>query len=230
MLHSSAFHLLAAPAVLIDHVSQLSTLRAGEHPRPLVVWEPAPQSCTPSLRDAHLEAARLVDVYSPNHGELLSTFLPSTVTDGPTPDFGRSIIEDQALNIVQSGIGSDGQGLVIVRCAGHGCLVASRALPPRWFPAYHDQDSPKVVDATGAGNAFLGGFAVTLAESRENIAEAVIAGAVASSFMIEQIGVPRLSTESRRETWNGEEFSARVGQFTERLTAHTGSVPEGWPS
>lgn len=219
LLHSAAFHFLASPALLLDFVSQLANLRprqAEDQSRALMVWEPAPFSCTHDLCDAHLEAAKLVDVYSPNHKELLYTLVPDAAEDASAREFDRATVEEQALRVVESGVGNGGQGTVIVRCAEHGSFVVSRSFPPRWFPAFHEGDSTHVVDATGAGNAFLGGFTVTFAES-EDVTEATIAGVIAASFVIEQIGPPRLGHEGGKETWNGEEFSARVERYRSRM-------------
>lgn len=50
----------------------------------------------------------------------------------------------------------------------------------------------KVVDTTGAGNAFLGGFSIGLHETGDEI-EAAMYGIVAASLVCEQIGVPILT-------------------------------------
>lgn len=87
----------------------------------------------------------------------------------------------------------------------------------KWIPAYH-QDSSKVVDPTGGGNAFLGGLSVALARGK-GIDEAVVAGSVAASFVIEQVGLPTLGTdEEGNETWNGERPDDRVRDFQRRVS------------
>jgi bifunctional ADP-heptose synthase (sugar kinase/adenylyltransferase) len=69
------------------------------------------------------------------------------------------------------------------------------------------------VDVTGAGNAFLGAFAVTL-NITSDLTEATIAGSVAASFVIEQVGLPhRTTSQHGKDMWNGEAFAARVDQF-----------------
>jgi sugar/nucleoside kinase (ribokinase family) len=188
---------------------------SGVASRPLVVWEPAPASCVSANADAHLEAAKFVDVYSPNHTEFLSTFDGGVSRTG----FDRDAISEHAIHLVETGIGQDGSGAVVVRCGEHGCLVASKSYPPRWFPPFHSTGSSRVVDATGAGNAFLGAFAVTFAIS-SNLDEAAIAGSVAASFLTEQVGLPDRTSRDGRETWNGETFLDRVDKYRAMLNTH----------
>ena len=216
LLRSTAFHFLAAPENLTDFVSELFNLRDADRPlpKPLIVWEPAPFSCVLVSQNAHLEAARLVDVYSPNHTELLTTFVSLSQNRDSTlsPVLNRKAIEEQTFRILSSGVGKDGNGAVVVRCAEHGCLVASRSYPATWFPAYYRSTSSQVVDPTGAGNAFLGALTVGLGEGT-SIVEAVIMGIVAASFAIEQVGLPSRESLGLNETWNGEGFLARIDQY-----------------
>ncbi|EPE33680.1 Ribokinase-like protein [Glarea lozoyensis ATCC 20868] len=59
--------------------------------------------------------------------------------------------------------------------------------PPTPSPNEHT-----VIDPTGGGNTFLGGFSIALARGKP-ILEAVAWGSVAASFAIEQVGMPVLS-------------------------------------
>jgi sugar/nucleoside kinase (ribokinase family) len=155
-----------------------------------------------------------VDIYSPNHVEFLATF-GSGDGDGPPAEFDRTKIEEQVLRVLESGVGRNGDGAAVIRCGEHGCVVAARSYSIRWFPAIHE--SSRVLDATGAGNAFLGGFAVTLSMTSD-LTEAAIAGSVAASFVIEQVGLPcRTTSRNTKEMWNGEAFSGRVNRFRTRL-------------
>lgn len=99
----------------------------------------------------------------------------------------------------------------MIRCGEHGCVVAARAYSIRWFPAFHE--SSPVADATGAGNAFLGGFAVTFGTTSD-LTEAAITGSVAVSFVIEQVGLPRRTTSPQgTDMWDGAAFSDQVDPF-----------------
>ncbi|KAF7185772.1 hypothetical protein HII31_12874, partial [Pseudocercospora fuligena] len=129
--------------------------------------------------------------------------------------FERQIVEDQARHFLNDGIGSDGKGCIVVRCAEYGCLVMSRDTEPRWLPAYHT-DQEKVVNTTGAGNAFLGAFAIGLLETND-IVKAAMYGQVASSFVIEQVGVPKLSKGSQGELWNGARARDRLAEYEQTV-------------
>ncbi|KAH6635901.1 Ribokinase-like protein [Chaetomium tenue] len=161
-------------------------------------------------QEAHLRTAKLVDVYSPNHLEFLATF-DADAGDGPPAEFDCKRIEQLALRVLESGIGRNGDGTAVVRCGEHGCMVAARSYPVRWFPALHELS--RVVDVTGAGNAFLGAFAVTFSITSD-LTEAAIAGTVAASFTIEQVGLPHRTTSLHGEDlWNGEAFATRMDQY-----------------
>jgi sugar/nucleoside kinase (ribokinase family) len=76
-----------------------------------------------------------------------------------------------------------------------------------------------LVDVTGAGNAYCGGFLVGLGRGEE-LAMCAARAAVSASFAIEQIGVPRFDAEKladaqRRLEWAAAriEVSASVAAF-----------------
>lgn len=108
---------------------------------------------------------------------------------------------------------------IVVRAGKDGCYVAANT-QSAWFPAFY-QDASKVIDPTGGGNTFLGGFSISLARSSgldfPNIKQAVISGAVAASFAIEQIGMPTLDDEGDRETWDGDSVRRRIEELTRRI-------------
>ncbi len=100
-----------------------------------------------------------------------------------------------------------------------------------WVPAVSgeaalapkDGDKPdasrplQVVDPTGGGNAFLGGFAVAVARGKA-LDEAAVWGNVAASFAIEQVGVPVLGCDAEgRETWNGCRVEDRCAAYEATL-------------
>ena len=204
--------------ILARRSLELGTSAASE---PLFIWEPVPDLCTPDELENCFEALKLVKVVSPNHQELAAFLGKSNelVKDGR---LNRSAVEAMCAQWLISGIGKNGDGSVVVRCGASGCYYASldssRQLSGGWLPAYH-QDSTKVVDPTGGGNTFLGGFAVGLVRT-ESVREATIWGNIAASFAIEQVGMPHLQpgNESEQETrdeisterWNGQRVSARL--------------------
>lgn len=190
LLQAKAFHFFAAPEDLAAHVPALLALRATHHahlPRPFVVWEPLPASCTPENLAAFLAACRLVDVFSPNHLELAALFAPAPHSIAAPP---LARLEAQARVFTGAGIGPDGAGTCVIRAGGDGALALQAGRPCERVPAFYDAGAEAVVDATGAGNAFLGGYVAGWLRGG-GVRHALCCGAVAASFALEQIGLPR---------------------------------------
>lgn len=194
--------------------------RSGVLERPLIIWEPAPPSCKPENLRACLEAAALVDVFSPNHLELAAFFGKSL-----SASQDKHVIEQLVLRFIDSGVGRDGRGTVIVRAGEHGCVIGSRDLPPRWLPPFYDSTSGKqhvkVVDPTGAGNAFLGAYAVGYLETG-SVVEAACYGSVGSTFALEQVGMPKRSKDGNEELWNGANVFSRLHEYMTRVDVMQG--------
>lgn len=168
-----------------------------------------------------MQALKYVDCISPNHAELGGFFGRDTNGKGHV---NYRLIEDLCDQWLESGIGIDGKGGIVVRAGKDGCLVAQRGFG-KWLPAYH-QLADNVVDPTGGGNGFLGGLAVGLVRGNgtpglESIEEAAIWGSVSASFAIEQVGMPTLSHSPQgEETWNGVRVEDRLSEFKERLGSY----------
>lgn len=173
-----------------------------------------PDLCVPAEYENCLEALKHVDVVSPNHGELGGFFGQST--DGQE-HVNHRLIETLCDRWLESGIGPNGSGGIVLRSGKDGCLVARRGLRT-WMPAYH-QNGERVVDPTGGGNGFLGGLAVGLVRSGgvAELQEAAAWGSVSASFAIEQVGMPVLAQSGQGETWNGVRVEERLSEFKQRL-------------
>jgi sugar/nucleoside kinase (ribokinase family) len=180
------------------------------HP-PLFIWEPVPDLCTPEELPNALEALHRVDMVSPNHQELAAFFGKTADRDGKVD---RQVVKQCVDAWLAFGVGSNGEGAVVVRAGKEGCYVATRS-SERWIPAYH-QSADMVIDPTGGGNSFLGGLIVGMVRTG-NTEEAAIWGSVAASFAIEQIGMPTLEKIKEGETWNGTDVFNRLENFKERL-------------
>ncbi|CAN9373545.1 unnamed protein product [Alternaria alternata] len=224
LLWSKSFHLICSPLRCIDLIENIIALRkqgssSTDVRRPVFIWEPVPDLCTPAEYENCLKALKYVDVVSPNHGELGGFF--GRNTDGKEfVDFRT--IEKLCSQWLDSGVG-DGNGGVVVRCGKDGCLIMRRGLR-KWMPAYH-QSAEKVADPTGGGNSFLGGLAVGLLRggslcAPDNLEEAAIWGTISASFAIEQIGMPVLSQSRDGETWNGVGVQDRLSDFKQRLASY----------
>lgn len=231
--------------------------RAGQAPstehaskRPIFVWEPVPDLCTPEEQEKFFAANRVVDVVSPNHLELGMMF--------NQPGWTEESEESQRLveRIIESGIGPDGDGCFVIRAGKDGSYAYSRE-QRIWLPAYHQPDpsaTTPVLDPTGAGNSFLGALAQGLVSDgrepfeiiesvlshsggwkkaqgswghRQNLPPALICATVAAGFVVEQIGVPQVSVAGNgKELWNQSEFTERVRLYTQRLSRTVEESPQ----
>ena len=192
---------------------------AGITVRPWLFWEPEGNLCFPETLDAHIRVCRLVDVFSPNRFEL-AAFFGSDINSPPR----ESAIMEWCTFFLEHGIGPSSTGTIIVRADVQGCFVMSHNQPFRRLPAYYEpqpqkESTPmpssqeKVIDPTGAGNAFMGGFAIGFVETGDVI-KAISYGAVSSSFALEQIGIPRRAVaEDGSELWNGDCVSSRLDLY-----------------
>ena len=209
--------------------------------RPKFVWEPIPDLCLPSELDSFWEAAKLVDIVSPNEEELAGYFGCRYMTDRKAKS-KFTIVEE----VMNHGIGPGANGSLIVRMGKRGCTIFTPArsmhMRPYFLPADDGTTNENVVDPTGGGNTFLGALCKAIAvessskieniiaaiTSRRNefkptstgkegrIAAASVLATVAASFAIEQPGVPTLSHGQSNELWNGEPFDDRMAAYIRR--------------
>ncbi|KAI9780407.1 MAG: hypothetical protein M1816_002865 [Peltula sp. TS41687] len=229
LARSKSFHLICSPTRCIDLVTGIRSLRrklkAEEDEidqEPLLIWEPVPDLCVPEELENCYEALKYVDVVGPNHNELAAFFGQQGMEQG-SEEVNRGLVEQ----LSREWLGRGFQGAVVVRAGKAGCYSATLR-SSKWIPAYYDAGSDdvtahsKVVDPTGGGNAFLGGLAIGLVRGGEqpslnNLEEALLWASVAASFAIEQVGMPSLTHEGKRERWNGADVYERLDEFTHRL-------------
>jgi len=107
---------------------------------------------------------------------------------------------------------------VIIRCGAMGAYRYTCGKEGRWVEAFWtERNQERVVDVTGAGNAFLGGLSAGLHLNSGNIDQAMFYGAVSASFTVEQFGLPKLvESEGEDETWNGDLPSQRLAALMDR--------------
>jgi sugar/nucleoside kinase (ribokinase family) len=209
-------HLICSPARAKRLVEELLAGEGSRDTKPLMVWEPVPDLCTPQYRGEMFETLGCVDVVSPNHDELAGFFSGQKAA----VEAGWERVEELARLLLEQGIGTEGLGALVVRMGGRGCLVASHATGMVRLPAVYGPDpgqdpgdAEKVVDPTGGGNTFIGAMGVGLVRGR-GVVYAAAMGNVAASFAIEQIGMPTLSSG---EAWNGVNVQDRMRMYLERL-------------
>jgi ribokinase len=163
----------AADVLLLQLESPLDTvIRAAQMARAhqvTVILNPAPARSLP------VALLSLVDVLVPNESET------ALLTNMPVSDRADTEVAAKALREL-------GVGTVILTLGERGALLA-REGGTALFPAF----DVTPVDTTAAGDAFVGGFAVALAEGR-SLAEAVrwgnAAGALATTRLGAQTSLP----------------------------------------
>ena len=198
---------------------------------PIFIWEPVPDLCKPSELIHCLEALQRVDIFSPNLEEFGS--LLGTSIDLDQPD-GWSQLRQRCQEVIEPTLSSL-RTTAVIRLGERGCYVAQPGRRYLRLPAYYDQQpdssgidtaaadkrehANRVIDPTGGGNAFLGGFAIGLQHSGQgNMRDAAAFGTIAASFAIEQVGVPTLGLSSSGvETWNGASVEARLKDYIRKV-------------
>ncbi|ORX60482.1 Ribokinase-like protein [Hesseltinella vesiculosa] len=182
----------------------------GKSSKTLFLWEPLPWACLADNYPNILEAGQYVDVISPNDEEA-ARFLGLGENGADTT---VEMVETSLLRMVHD----FPHATIVVRAGKKGAAVAVGENVV-WVPAYWSS-SEHVKDVTGAGNAFCGGFMTGWIASDSDPVLAAAYGSVASSFIIEQVGVPTLTrkTSDHLELWNsGPSPHDRLSEILDRL-------------
>lgn len=215
-------------------------------PRPLFVWEPIPDLCTPEEFDRLREAAGQVDIVSPNADEFTSFFAADS---GCT---SRQLMVEKFLGLRDT---SPLDVALVIREGAQGCTVYQGTKSLHLHAFHHTPE--RVVDPTGGGNTFvsfdtlvhnsqpddvqLGALAIALtgtASPAENVVTRALSSAapavdvdqrlffallhatVAASYAIEQTGVPLRADSSADDAWNGEPYQERFMSYLQREKAY----------
>lgn len=232
-LASKTFHMICTPERCISLCEGIlagrQRLRRDESEgndataRPFFVWEPMEDSCQPGELLTFGKALRYVDVFSPNERELLSL---CDTWNQRLDDFDPSLVRTACDKLLEYGKGAFLKAIV-ARCGPYGCVVVEHRshviIPAYHSPQSNGKSSESVVDATGGGNSFLGGFCAAKA-SEANIAglssmgTAALYGNVAASYAIEQVGLPEITASTNgKELWNGTRPSERLEKLVQHL-------------
>jgi sugar/nucleoside kinase (ribokinase family) len=137
-------------------------------PDAVLLWEPPQEHMIPEMADDFRAAISQVDIVSPNWLEAQHVY-----GFGDPAKLIRAMLDD-------------GAGILALRMGEQGSIVGQRGetscltVPP--IPV------PEIVDQTGAGNTYCGGFLVGWVETGD-LLKAACYGVVAASFSLEVIGV-----------------------------------------
>ena len=266
-LTARTYHLICTPARCIELVKDLLAKReelVASNPslsekipvKPIIVWEPMEHSCRPSERMSFYEALKYVDVFSPNHDEMQALFADLPNVNCKDLRQGDAVVDKHTFDVLPfsiylllkaNGFG-DKRCALVLRQGEKGCTVCSGYRQFR-VPAYHrayadlspeerDHWINRVIDVTGGGNAFLGGFCIGLgmmSRWREkdpslclsDFEGAAFYGTVAASFAIEQIGMPKVTYRDSdgAELWNGDRPFDRINAMLSRVRKQAVTQP-----
>ncbi|KAI0080739.1 Ribokinase-like protein [Panus rudis PR-1116 ss-1] len=206
----TCLHFICSPSRAVEIMSEVHAVK-GWHP--ITIFEPIPDRCIPEELPALIGRLIMRNV-SPNADEALS-LLSMKVS------VSRASVEEAANRFLDIGVGSEGRGSIIIRSGALGAYIMTRGRGGRWVdPFWTAEDASRVVDVTGAGNAFLGGLSAGLLAEKD-VYKAALYATVSSSFVIEQEGLPRIKRVDMHgsdvESWNGELPFERLARLKERI-------------
>ncbi|MFZ5917893.1 MAG: PfkB family carbohydrate kinase [Chloroflexota bacterium] len=170
--HARGVHLLSDSRKGPVEVTSILKRRADS----VVLWEPPPLIVTPEGRGMAQEVLPYIDVFSPNLRE------------------AAALCETDDVTAILHTLFDWGAEIVALRMGVQGSLVQRQGGPVMRVPVVPTD----IVDVTGAGNAYCGGFVVGLVETGD-LAVAAMYGAVSASFALEQFGIPCITPETQQE-------------------------------
>lgn len=155
-----------APADYLSH--SMLPLKLRERGVRYLTLDPSEMYMQPGFRDEVPDLLRGLDAFLPSEMEATAYFQPNQPT----------IVEMLHL------FGRMGCRWIVIKCGGSGQYVLDSESQEIWhIPAY----PARVVDVTGAGDAFCGGFLVGLHQTNDPL-EAAMFGNISSSIIIEGTG------------------------------------------
>ena len=163
----------------LDFIDQLRSMAGIGMPAycPVISLEPFKPADRPPSDAALRQLCTAADIFSPNVAEA-----QSLVGSGSPDELVRHLADA-------------GASIVALRMGPEGSLVyADSGAAHLYVPAV----PTTVVDPTGAGNAYCGGFLAGYVQTG-NALTAARFGAVAASFLVEQVGLPEINERLRTQ-------------------------------
>ncbi|KAJ3810517.1 Ribokinase-like protein [Lentinula aff. lateritia] len=201
-------HFICSPLRASTIISEAEEMEGWN---PLTIYEPIPDRCVPKELPALIRVLPSIDILSPNAEEALS--LLSIPIMRP---ISKSLIEEAANRFIQLGV----KDAVIIRSGELGAYVLRRKTGGKWVDAFWTEaDASKIVDVTGAGNSFLGGLSAGLQIANGDVYEAVFYATVSASFVIEQSGLPEITSSGDKALtqWNNDSPWRRLEALKSRV-------------
>lgn len=132
LLQSRSFHIICGPSRCRELVAEIVALRkaeaspenadgSGGYTRPLFIWEPVPDLCTPDELLNLTNCLPLIDVCSPNHAELAG-FMGDNGLDPETGEISTQAVERACEQLLGSMPLSS--FTLVIRAGEKGCYIA----------------------------------------------------------------------------------------------------------
>ncbi|CCG22700.1 Mak32 protein [Candida orthopsilosis Co 90-125] len=191
--YSKCYHLICSIDRCRDIIEQINEV----NPNAKYIYEPLPDDCVASNYDKLQGLLPLIDIFTPNLDEARAFFR----TDDPD---SRELCSKftQFQKIPNSG--------TVIRCGADGCCISTIDSESFKLPAYH-QNQADVIDVTGGGNSFCGGFIMGWYLSQGDWLVGGICGNIASGCIIERLGMPKVSEDGWK--LNGKSLRERVDTY-----------------
>ncbi|AET37585.1 Mak32p Ecym_1351 [Eremothecium cymbalariae DBVPG len=201
----AAFHLICSTERAVEIMGQLKQLPLMRSP--VFLWEPLPDICN----EVHLK--KLIEIMHREENIILSPNAKEAAGflgyNEPLDLAGCKTLIKKFDTLLKN------ENAMILRCGKHGSLSLSPKNDNKQlrsilhFPAYHTKTPNKVLDPTGGGNSYLGGFALGYVLSKGDLCIAQILGNVAAGCIVETVGVPKMVCKR----WNGLSFRDRLHHY-----------------
>lgn len=204
LIRSRTFHIISSVErceSIIDAI--LASVPDGIDP--IFIYEPLPDDCIASNFERLKLLLPKIDVFSPNLNEMSDL--------AGLDQLPRTMSEVQQLSLKFTPFLKKKNAGTVVRCGPLGCFIKTADVEIS-LPAYHTSQD-RVVDVTGGGNLFCGGFVTGLVLSKGDWVVGGICGNVVSGCILEELGMPNLSQQTSEEKWNGSTTIERIHHYTE---------------
>ena len=214
MRHSSWLHYVCSPTRAKVIATQLAPpLNPTPEWQPHRCFEPIPDRCVPAEMASLREILPGLAVFSPNHEEAWAFY---GVEVDEVARRGKAGVEEVGRKLRAEGA----TGHIVIRSGAWGAWCVDKEGKEVWVDAYHTNPQ-RVIDVTGAGNSFLGGLMAGLQLYPNDLITACQCAAISASFIIEQFGLPSLTTEmtASAELWNGSSPADRLTEMKARPNA-----------
>lgn len=206
-------HLICLAARAAEFIVELKQLDANVK----FIYEPLPTDCLPEKLEAMAQLIPQIDVFTPNWEEAASLCQELLSPKETTAEAVAAIFASY----------QSPDSVVVIRQGAKGAfMVQSGQRDGIHLPAYH-QDQARVIDVTGGGNSFCGGFIAGYQLTGGDWVAAAVAGNVASGCVIEALAMPEFTVnDDGVEFWNHLTTAERIQRYRE----HNPQIQFVWPA